>query len=128
MQTHALKGREIIDDLLKNFELENIEYIDMLRNIIEYHHENINGHGYPKGLKSEDIPIEARIVAVADVFDALTSARPYKMAWSNEKACATLRELAGVTLDKAYACVNALLENMAEIEHIQKHFQEQNYN
>ncbi len=122
MQTHAPKGREIIDDLLDNFELENIEYIKMLRNIIEYHHESIDGCGYPLGIKGDQIPIEARIVAVADVFDALTSARPYKDAWSNEKAFNMLRGLAGKTLDEE--CVTALLANQVEIGIIQQCFKD----
>lgn len=125
MRTHAPMGREIIDDLLENFELQNIEYITMLRNIIEYHHESIDGHGYPVGMKGEQIPLESRIVAVADVFDALTSVRPYKKAWSNEKAFNMLAELAGKTLDKE--CVTALLNNQVEIEIIQQHFKDNSY-
>lgn len=122
MRTHSHKGREIIDDLLENFELENIEYITMLRNIIEFHHESIDGQGYPLGMKGEQIPIEARIVAVADVFDALTSVRPYKEAWSNAKAFTMLQELAGKTLD--LQCVTALVNNLEEIEIIQKNFKD----
>jgi HD-GYP domain-containing protein (c-di-GMP phosphodiesterase class II) len=126
MQKHPDIGCEIIDDLLKNFDLKNIEYIDMLRNIIESHHEAINGEGYPNQKEGDSIPIEARIVTVADVFDALTSVRPYKNAWSNEKSCAMLKELAGKTLDKD--CVNALIDNMAEVEIIQRCFQDDIYN
>jgi HD-GYP domain-containing protein (c-di-GMP phosphodiesterase class II) len=122
MKTHARKGREMIDELLKNFGLENIDYMNMLRNIAEYHHESVNGGGYPSGLKGDDIPIEARIVAVADVFDALTSARPYKKAWDNERAIQSLRELAGEKLDQD--CVNALIQNIDQIEIIQKQFLE----
>jgi len=122
MNSHARKGREMIDELLENFGLENIEYMDMLRNIAEYHHEAVNGRGYPSGKKGNEIPIEARIVAVADIFDALTSKRPYKDAWSNEKAIKTLEELAGETLDKD--CVNALTSNMEKVEKIQKQFSE----
>lgn len=125
MQTHAAAGREIIDDLLENFELENIEYTGMLRNIIEFHHETINGQGYPSGLKAEQIPIESRIVAVADVFDALTSVRPYKEAWSNEKAFELLHKLAGETLDQD--CVDALFNHQAEIEKIQRSFTDNFY-
>jgi len=125
MQTHAQKGREMIDDLLRNFGLENIQHIDMLRNIAEFHHETINGKGYPAGLKGDDIPIEARIVAVADVFDALTSIRPYKEAWSNSKAFQYLSELAGEILD--HDCVNALINNIDKIEEIQKKFKENAY-
>ena len=122
MQTHALKGREIIDNLLDNFGLENFEYMDVLRNIAEFHHEAINGKGYPAGKKGNDIPLEARIVAVADIFDALTSARPYKKAWSNQEAIQTLEKLSGETLDQD--CVNALVKNMSQVEEIQKQFSE----
>lgn len=125
MKTHAQKGREMIDELLKNFGFEEFEYMDMLRNIAEFHHEAVNGSGYPSGIKGDEIPIEARIVAVADVFDALTSERPYKEAWANEKAIATLQKLAGETLDRD--CVNALIENIDQIEQIQKQFSENIY-
>ena len=125
MQTHARIGREMIDDLLENFGLENIQHMDMLRNIAEFHHETINGKGYPAGLKGDDIPIEARIVAVADVFDALTSVRPYKEAWSNNKAIQYLSELSGETFDQD--CVNALINNIDQVEEIQKKFKENTY-
>src|SRR5690606_6492970 len=59
------------------------------------HHEKFDGSGYPYGLKGRDIPLFGRIVAVADVFDALTSERPYKKAWEIERACALLRESSG---------------------------------
>jgi HD-GYP domain-containing protein (c-di-GMP phosphodiesterase class II) len=122
MRTHALKGEEIINDLISNFGLENFEYREVLRNIAACHHEAYNGAGYPSGLKGEDIPLEARIVAVADVFDALTSRRPYKEAWSNETAIATLQELAGESLDQD--CVEALVNSLSEVEEIQRHFSE----
>ena len=125
MKTHAQKGREMIDELLNNFGFEEFEYVDMLRNIAEFHHEAVNGSGYPSGIKGDEIPIEARIVSVADVFDALTSARPYKAAWDNEKAIATLQKLAGETLDQD--CVNALIDNIDQIEQIQKQFSENIY-
>ena len=125
MQTHARKGREMIDELLENFGIDSIDHIDMLRNIAEFHHETMNGKGYPAGLKGDDIPIEARIVAVADVFDALTSVRPYKEAWSNSEAIQYLVELAGETFDQD--CVNALVKNIDQIEEIQKQFKENTY-
>lgn len=125
MESHATIGGNMIDELLENFSLENIEHIDMLRNIAESHHEAVDGSGYPCGIKGDAIPIEARIVAVADVFDALTSARPYKEAWSNEKAISMLKKLAGEKLDKD--CVNALLESMEQVEQIQQRFIENTY-
>jgi len=122
MRTHAQKGRDMIDDLLANFGLDNTPHVELLRNIAGYHHEAVNGSGYPEGRSNGDIPLEARIVAVADVFDALTSKRPYKDAWSNEKAIDTLRELAGEKLDQE--CVDALINRMDEVLQIQTHFKE----
>jgi HD-GYP domain-containing protein (c-di-GMP phosphodiesterase class II) len=122
MQTHTSRGRKIVDDLVANFELQDVQHIHILRNIVELHHESMNGKGYPKGLKGGEIPLEARIVAVADVFDALTSPRPYKKAWSNDAAFDTLQKLAGEKLDPE--CVVALVKNRAEVEDIQLKFKE----
>lgn len=122
MKTHAMKGLNIIDTLLNNYGLDGIQNTDILRNIAQYHHEDFDGSGYPAGLRGEDIPIEARIVAVADVFDALTSARPYKEAWSNDDAFAALETLAGNKLDPS--CVRALVDNRTIVEQIQRSFRE----
>ncbi|MDH5425091.1 MAG: HD domain-containing protein [Gammaproteobacteria bacterium] len=122
MQTHARKGRDMIDELLENFNLGTIEYISVLRNIAEFHHEAVNGSGYPCGKKGDEIPLEARIIAVADVFDALTSKRSYKDAWDNITAINTLKTMAGETLDRD--CVNALISNIDEVEYIQQQFKE----
>ena len=125
MRTHAEKGKEIIDDLLDNFGLENITHATILRNIAAYHHETINGTGYPEGKSGQEIPLAARIVAVADIFDALTSKRPYKPAWSNQDAFLALQEMAGEKLD--IDCVQALLDNEAAILKIQEQFKESMY-
>jgi HD-GYP domain-containing protein (c-di-GMP phosphodiesterase class II) len=125
MKSHAVKGREIIDEILYNFGLDGVDYVNILRNIAEYHHEAVNGTGYPAGKKGGEIPLEARIVAVADIFDALTSKRVYKEAWSNEDALVTLRQMAGEKLDQD--CVNALLDNIEEIEAIQRLFNQDVY-
>jgi HD-GYP domain-containing protein (c-di-GMP phosphodiesterase class II) len=122
MRAHARMGREIIDDMLNNFGLEKIEFGDILRNIAEYHHEHVDGSGYPLGLKGEDIPLEARIVAVADTFDALTSRRSYKEAWSNDQAFDMLLQLAGFKLD--VECVDIMIENRKDVEKIQAQFVE----
>ena len=124
MKTHARKGREMIDDLVVNFGLQNIKHVDILRNIAEYHHEAVNGTGYPEGKTQNEIPLEARIVAVADVFDALTSCRPYKEAWDNQQAIDVLNELAGEKLDAD--CVSALVNNLDKIERIQQLFVQNN--
>lgn len=125
MKTHARKGREMIDDLMSNFGLQTIEHVDILRNIAEFHHEAVNGTGYPDGMKQDEIPLEARIVAVADVFDALTSRRPYKEAWTNQQAINSLNQLAGEKLDKD--CVDALIDNMDAVVRIQKQFGENRF-
>lgn len=125
MQTHSVKGREMIDGLINNFGLDSTQHIDVLRNIAEFHHEAVNGTGYPEGRQGENIPLEARIVAVADVFDALTSKRSYKEAWDNDAAFATLNKMAGEQLDRD--CVKALLDNKQEIERIQALFSEDIY-
>lgn len=125
MKSHTIKGREIIDEILNNFGMDGIDYVNILRNIAEFHHESINGAGYPSGKAGEQIPLEARIVAVADIFDALTSKRPYKEAWSNEAAIETLRKMSGERLDRD--CVNALSDNMEEVVKIQQFFNENIY-
>ncbi len=122
MECHPVTGREMVDSMLENFGLESLSYATMLRNVVEFHHEAMDGSGYPHGLKGEEIPVEARIVAVADVFDALTSSRPYKQAWSNEEAFAELRRMARSRLDPA--CVEALLGAPDEVEEIQRTFRE----
>ena len=83
--------------------------------IAQTHHENWDGHGYPLGLKGEDIPIEGRIVAVADVFDALASKRPYKEAYPREKCFEIMLEMRGKKLDPKlvdafFACGPAIVE------------------
>jgi len=125
MKEHAAKGREIIDIIMKDAHLYAFPHIQILRNITEFHHEAYNGTGYPHGLHDTEIPIEARIIAVADVFDALTSARPYKERWSNDDAFAMLRKLSGFKLDPV--CVEALINNPDAVEEIQARFIETPY-
>lgn len=120
MKTHSRNGGELAKRLVRNFKLDKLKYLDVLLNIIVHHHEAWNGDGYPDGLAGDDIPLEARIVAVADVYDALTSKRPYKEAWSQEEALSEMRRMSGEKLDPS--CVQALIENLGEISRIQKSF------
>ncbi|PTQ79834.1 metal dependent phosphohydrolase [Nitrosospira multiformis] len=124
MKTHTGKGRQVIDRMLVDFGIES-EYVSILRNIAEHHHETLDGKGYPQGLSGDRIPMESRIVAVADVFDALTSRRPYKEAWSIDDAIGELRKLAGNKLDPD--CVEALIGNRAQLEQIRNQFKEDFY-
>lgn len=122
MQQHTLRGQEMIEDIANNFGLNQLDRLDLLRNIAESHHEAMDGSGYPHGLRGEEIPIEARIIAVADVFDALTSERPYKSSWSNEEAFAWLRRLSRSQFDED--CVNALLYHADKVKEIQAQFRD----
>ena len=77
------------------------------------HHERWDGSGYPDALKGESIPLPARIVAAADVFDALTSERPYKRAWTPDEAFDYMNAHRGTLFDPA--CVDVILGNQARI-------------
>ncbi|MBU1248375.1 MAG: HD domain-containing protein, partial [Proteobacteria bacterium] len=85
MKTHTRIGCKILDS-------NSSSYLAMAKIIAQTHHEKWDGTGYPAGLAGEDIPLFGRICAIADVFDALTSARPYKKAFSNDEALAIMRE------------------------------------
>jgi len=123
MQQHVTRGMEIVDLAVGEHAFISGVHLRMLRQIVACHHEKLDGSGYPRGVAAEEIPLEARIVAVADVFDALTSRRPYKDAWSNEQALATLvAEAAAAKLDPD--CVAALAACPHEIAEIQAQFAE----
>ncbi|WP_135077286.1 HD domain-containing phosphohydrolase [Terasakiella sp. SH-1] len=122
MRTHVQKGSDIITVMSQEFDLDALNHFDILRNIIAGHHEKMDGSGYPLGLKGEEIPLEARICAVADIFDALTSCRPYKKPWTNEEAMGLLRDQAGKELDQE--CVDSFISQIDEVERIQKEFVE----
>jgi len=109
--------------MIREFGLGSIAHIGMLRNIIGCHHESPDGSGYPVGLAGEAIPLEARITKVADVFDALTTDRPYKRAWPNERAFAYLKAHAGRLFDAD--CVDVLIAHRNEVEAIQARFREE---
>jgi len=110
MRTHPLIGAEIIGE-------HSNAMLTMAREIALCHHEKWDGSGYPQGLVGEAIPISARIVAVADVFDALTSKRPYKPAWSVEDALAHMRAQSGHHFDPALIEVlDRCLEQILDIK------------
>ena len=114
VKAHTTKGGDLIDHMIACFGYHNeLHHTDMLKNIITYHHEAMDGSGYPHGLKGNDIPLEARIVAAADILDALLTRRAYKDAWSIEKTMKTLWSMAGSRLDRDF--VEILSQNQEEL-------------
>lgn len=78
METHVQRGSELVEEMISGLHLVANPKVAMLRQVVAGHHEKLDGSGYPIGLTAEQIPLEARIVAVADIYDALSQARPYK--------------------------------------------------
>ena len=98
MKTHAAEGARIVHEILKG--TDDLAFHLLAENVAHYHHERWDGSGYPEGLKGEEIPLEARIMAVADVYDALLSKRVYKDAMSFEQADSIMMESFGKHFDK----------------------------
>lgn len=115
MQKHPEIGAQIIGE-------HDASMLKMAHRIALGHHEKWDGSGYPAGLAGNAIPIEARIVAIADVFDALTSVRPYKKAWSVEDAVALIREQSGRHFDPDL--VDCFLRRLDDINHIRERWAE----
>lgn len=116
MKTHSMLGYELLKES-KN------PYLQAGAIIAKYHHEKFDGSGYYEGFKGEQIHIYGRITAIADVFDALTSVRPYKRAWSFDEAMEFLSNESGHHFDPAL--VTLFQERRAEVEEIYKRFEEE---
>lgn len=117
MKTHVNKGVVLLRRLLADYDLVDMRDTEVMQNIVAYHHEYLDGSGYPNGLHGEQIPLEARIATVADIFDALTSRRPYKKAWSVDEALIELQSMtAAGKLDPD--CVQAVIDQRDQFEHI----------
>ena len=114
MKLHTVYGREVIEKAKKAS--SDVSYLDEAENLATYHHEKWNGKGYPMGLSGEDIPLSARIMAVADVFDALVSKRSYKEPFSFEKAMDIIREGTGSHFDPKVA--EAFIHAEAEVRKV----------
>ncbi len=99
MQQHTVRGAELLRALVAKLGLDGVPYVQALFDIARHHHESWDGSGYPDGLRGEAIPLEARIVRVADVFDALTTRRRYKCAWPVEQALRYLEDGCGTMFD-----------------------------
>ena len=120
MKTHTTAGEKIMEKAIKTVEGEN--YLKEAKNMATYHHERWDGKGYPEGLHGEVIPLSARITAVADVFDALTSPRVYKPAFPLEEALAMIQEGSGTQFDPK--CVEAFMESIPEVKVILRKYNE----
>jgi len=110
MQQHAIAGAKMLNQA--GLLMQYSRYMNIGAEIALTHHEWHDGSGYPHGLAGDDIPVSGRICALADVFDALTSRRPYKMPWSTERAIAQIRQLIGTQFDPVIA--EAFLEVIEE--------------
>lgn len=116
MKNHSLAGAEIIDHVIETLPNSDGGYLHEARNLALYHHEKWDGSGYPYGISGEDIPLSARIMAVADVFDALVSKRSYKKAFEFDKAMGIIEESAGTHFDPLIA--NAFLHAKDRIKKV----------
>ncbi len=114
MKTHTISGAAIIDQAIEK--LPESGYLEEAKNIALYHHEKWNGRGYPYGLSGEDIPLSARIMAVADVFDALVSERCYKKAFSFDEAMDIIKKDAGSHFDPKVA--EAFLQSRERVSEV----------
>ena len=115
MEKHTIIGASIIGK-------HETPLLAMARRVALTHHEKWDGSGYPNGLAAEDIPLEGRIVAIADVFDALTSERPYKNAWPVEKATNLIQEESGTHFDPGLT--PRFLEIIPEVLKVKQEFSE----
>jgi putative two-component system response regulator len=116
MKQHATIGYEILRDSVSPL-------LQCAAKLAMAHHEKFDGSGYPQGLAGEAIPLHGRIVAVADVFDALTSERPYKKAWTLEAAVDFLKTNAGSHFDPV--CVEAFLASWPQVIEIRQRYQDE---
>ncbi|AUL99763.1 HD-GYP domain-containing protein [Pseudothauera hydrothermalis] len=120
MKEHVTLGHSMVARLIHDFRLHNAPGMRTLHDVVAWHHERLDGSGYPYGIRGDAIPLSARIVSTVDVFDALTCQRPYKRPWSLSEAFAHLRTLAGPKLDRD--CVDAFCHARSRIEAIwQRH-------
>lgn len=118
MKSHTILGSEVLEGLMEDF--GEYRMITMGAQVAKSHHEWWDGSGYPLGIKGTDIPLAARIVAICDVYDALTSRRVYKDAWTQEDAMAVLIEGAGKQFDPDL--VKVFLANPQDLQEIRSRY------
>lgn len=115
MRNHTIEGAKIIEQNLSSI-FSNENHIRIASNIAKYHHEKWNGNGYPKGLEKEEIPLCARIMSIADVFDALTSKRHYKDPINFEETVEKMKEEKNISFDPDL--LNIFFSNEEELKEL----------
>ena len=113
MRTHPIKGKEL---------LGKRSFYQHAADIAVAHHERFNGKGYPYGISGKQIPLSARIVAIVDIYDALTSRRPYKEPWPLEQAYKELQSLSGHHLDPMLVSEFMKLAQSGQLERISQRY------
>jgi HD-GYP domain-containing protein (c-di-GMP phosphodiesterase class II) len=121
MKTHTLIGESVLNTLEKNAHDEEDVIVKAIL-IAGGHHEKWDGSGYPRGLRAQNIPLEARIMSLADMYDALVSRRVYKGAWSHDEAAAEIIEKRGTQFDPAI--VEAFIAEQARFQEIARTYQD----
>ena len=120
MKRHAAEGGRVVQEVLSG--ITDSECLTLAQDIATYHHEWWDGNGYPEGLKGQVIPLSARVMAVADVFDALTSKRVYKEAMPFEEAIDIIKQESGTHFDPK--CVEVFAEAEEEVRLVLRRYQE----
>lgn len=125
MNNHTLYGEEMVNDVvaLSHHSSMCMDEIQFIKNIVRHHHERFDGRGLPDGLSQDAIPLEARIVTLADVFDALMSKRAYKHAWSLNDVMAYIESHTGSMFDPE--CVSALKQNLEHFMSIREQYNDE---
>lgn len=126
IKQHTINGAKIIQYAIDKMGEEDAGYLEEAKNVAEFHHEKWNGQGYPRGLSGEDIPLSARIMAVADVFDAVVSRRSYKEAIPFDEAIDIIKQNSGTYFDPLI--VGAFLSAIDEVKKIADDFDEHGVN
>ncbi len=118
MKLHTVWGSEVIEHVISQIYFDS--FLEVAKNVIRYHHEKWNGTGYPEGLRGQQIPLCARIMSIADVYDALVTERPYKKPFSHYEAMSIIVEGRGVAFDPVL--VDIFIEVSDRFNEIAKNF------